>query len=531
MLAFLLGGAGATALLVWHMQRRSPAKVALSFARLLPEPRPAAEAERRFALRLPLGTVEFWLRMTAALLALIAIWGGWTWLATSRGQGVGLRIVLDVTDGMGVASADGIRLSEAVAVARAQLQEAEQGAGDQFCAELIRVGAQPGVLEGLAALRRATPLREGGEIGALLTAVDREARDCPITHVLVLTDRPAPVREATGGPRVIWHQVGEPVANAGLARVLLRRPDLAGAPAELEISVRVDGEMPPPRLVVEGPSGRVEPTLVPSVERDGLLLARVPAGPGGELTASLLGGGAYTGDDRLAVTLPEAERLSLDWRLPEIGRPRGVSEGGELLVAPLEDISPDDEARPLLATYDGWSDPAPREVGTFHEDPAFARVLNLDAFEAEAPRPFAGELPRGFVPILAERGTGHIFVARRANPPGLLVPAPRRGPGRFEALSLTLFFEALADLTNGGRQTLPLQWLGPDGTPIPDAWTETETARPLAASKMEDVAPAPRPGMREPPTVPLIIALLVALCIERGLHLISARRRAAQNGA
>src|SRR5690242_122545 len=102
MLAFLLGSAGAAALLAWHMQRRSPGKVALSFGRILPEPRPATEAERRFTLRLPLGTVGFWLRMTAALLALAAIWGGWTWLATSRGQGVGLRIVLDVTDGMGI---------------------------------------------------------------------------------------------------------------------------------------------------------------------------------------------------------------------------------------------------------------------------------------------------------------------------------------------------------------------------------------------------------------------------------------------
>ena len=70
MIALLLGGASAIGLLVWHMQRRARAPVVLSFARLLPEPKPAARPEPRFAPTLPLTSIGFWLRIAAALGAL-----------------------------------------------------------------------------------------------------------------------------------------------------------------------------------------------------------------------------------------------------------------------------------------------------------------------------------------------------------------------------------------------------------------------------------------------------------------------------
>lgn len=45
MIALILGAGAAGALIAWHMQRRPLPPLALSFARLLPEPRISAQKE------------------------------------------------------------------------------------------------------------------------------------------------------------------------------------------------------------------------------------------------------------------------------------------------------------------------------------------------------------------------------------------------------------------------------------------------------------------------------------------------------
>ena len=79
MLALLLASGAGMALLAWHMQRRAPLPLKLSFARLLPEPPVSPQAERRFALQLPLTSAGFWLRMLAVLPAVALLWLAVAW--------------------------------------------------------------------------------------------------------------------------------------------------------------------------------------------------------------------------------------------------------------------------------------------------------------------------------------------------------------------------------------------------------------------------------------------------------------------
>ena len=523
MLALLLASGAGLALLAWHMQRRTPPPLQLSFARLLPEPPVSPQAERRFALQLPLRSAGFWLRMLAVLAAVMALTLDTTRAVSPGDQGIGLRIVMDVTNSMGLPEAGGIRLDAARAVADAALaQLAASGAGD-VCAEAVLVGAaaaRPGPVAGLA---RAVVQPEGGAVATLVAAASGPITDCPLTHVLVLTDTLRPVMDrAADAPLLLWHQIGEPVANSGLRAVSFAPPGLSRGRAALRLQVAGFGDVPPPDLWLDGPEGRVPVPVQPSPDRDGVWLGAATPDRAGRYVAGLDAGGAYGGDDRVAFDLPQVTGLALDWRIVGFPRPRGARAGGDdaLLVADLAGLTPQDLARPLLATYPGW--PAAGQggrIGAFVQDRALLAAINLDVFERLAPRPLAGPLPPGFAPVLTD-AAGAVYVARRASPPGLIVPAPRRDGGEVEALSLTLFFTALADLADRGSVSPKLEWRNAQGQRIADASLESDTARRLdPAPSLDLIAPRPRPAQDAPVWPLLVLLALAALLAERALTL------------
>ena len=63
MLLLALSALSAGGALLWHLQRRQSQALALSFARLLADPQPSQQPERRFSPVPPLGSAAFWLRM------------------------------------------------------------------------------------------------------------------------------------------------------------------------------------------------------------------------------------------------------------------------------------------------------------------------------------------------------------------------------------------------------------------------------------------------------------------------------------
>lgn len=521
MLALLLASAAGVGLVAWHMQRRAPQPIKLSFARLLPEPPVSETAERRFALTVPLGSAAFWLRMLALLAALGALMIDMNRRGAVGGQGIGLRIVLDVTHSMGLAENGVTRLDIARDLAQAALVHAS--VGQAVCTELVLVGASAGVPGPVSALSDVAVQPEGGAVSALVAAALGPVADCPLTHVLVLTDARRPALDwALDGPVLLWHQIGEPAPNTGLRSVSFTPPSLGAGRARIGVTVAGFGDVPQPVLWLEGPGGRIPVSVQPSTGRDQVWLGEAAPNGAGRYVAVLDTGGAYGGDDRLAFEVPEVDGLALDWRLAGLSAPRGVRDAGghDLLVADLAGLAPADLARPLLAIYPGWPNGGQSShIGAFVQDTALLAALNLDAFERAAPRPLTAPLPPGFNPVLTD-DTGAVYIARRVTPPGLIVPAPLRDGGEGEALSLTLFFTALADLAGRGTVLPAMEWGDAQGQIIAGAAFESDTARPLdAAPTIALITPRATPAQDVPVWPLLALIALAALLAERALLL------------
>jgi hypothetical protein len=516
MLELLIAALGAAALLGWHMQRPDPPRLQLSFARLLPDPPPQAGREPRFAWRLPLASPAFWLRIAAMTLILAAMALAAVRVVLPGDAGIGLRVLVDVTASMGLPDEGGTRLDQAKAIAAKVEEQARQAATAGFCAEVILVGgraAKP------APLDQAAVLPEGGDPGILTQAALAAPTTCAITHALVLSDLPRPaVVWPEDAPTLIWDQVGPPVANAGLRGVIFRRPGLAAHTAALVIEVVKYGDGEDPKLWLDGPAGRAEAALTRASDRDAVWLAEVPfAGPG-HYRAALQGGGAFGGDDRVDFDLTEADQVRLDWQVVGMPQPKGTLSGGgqDVWVGDVLDLPVDTPGRALLVTYPGWRNGGGAgQIGAFVEDAALLGTINLDVFETAGPQPFAGPLPAGFHPVLTD-ASGAVFVARRSIPPGILVPAPDLTKGdAVAALSLSLFFAALSDLTSNGHTQPDLHWVDPAGVDISDAWKESDTARPLAPEPDMTIAPRVRAGLPTPLWPWLVVLALLMLVAER----------------
>jgi len=478
-------------------------------------------AERRFALTVPLGSVAFWLRMLALLAALGVLMVDMNRRGAFGGQGIGLRIVLDVTHSMGLPQ-DGVTRLDAARIL-AEAASAQAAGGQSVCSELVLVGANALAPMAVSGLPDAVVRAEGGDVATLVAAASAPVVDCPLTHVLVLTDARKPALDwAPDGPVFLWHQIGEPVANTGLRSVSFTPPGLGSGRAKIDLVVAGFGDVPAPVVWLDGPGGRIPVTLQPSPDRDQVWLGDATPNGAGHYVAVLEAGGAYGGDDRLAFVLPEVEGLAVDWRLAGLAAPRGVQGSGRdgLLVVDLADVGPEEWARPLLAVYPGWPNGGQvGRIGAFVQDPALLAAINLDAFELNAPRPMSGPLPPGFTPVLTDNAGG-VYIARRSNPLGLIVPAPLRDGGEVEALSLTLFFTLLADLAGRGTMLPAMEWRDAQGQVIEGAALESDTARALdAAPPLSLISPRATPAQDVPVWPLLALIALVALMAERALML------------
>lgn len=520
----------AAAALAWHFQRHPPRRMPLSFARLLPEPPDGPERERRLSLSPPLSSAAFWLHLLLVALVLASIWADWRLRQGIVPQRIGLRIVLDVTDSMSISEGGPSRLDLAKEAVEFTGRAAREAAGDaRYCEEIFLVGRDIARLDADGDLARVASRREGGDARRLVEAATLPDGDCLATHVLVVSDLPEPVESwPEERPRPIWRQVGAPLPNAAIASLRYRPPGLGGGPGRLEAVVETYGDQKLPRLTLSGPGGESRPRLEPSLDRDGRFLASIEPGRPGEYVARLEDGGAYAGDDRVEFALDSALETSLDWRLDSWPPPPNLAEAGEdaAAVVALEDLDGSFAERPVVAAYDGWSGGAgPGRIGVFVEDSALLEPLNFDALERFMPAGISHPLPEGFAPVLASED-GMPLIARRTAPPGLIVPAPAGDrDSDLAALSLTLFFSAVQDVA--GREFAPVDasWRSADGSPIPDAWKESDTARPLSEASEVDFAAVERDGGPEPVWPWLLLVALAALTVERMLALRSAARR------
>jgi len=516
----ILAGLGA---LAWYLQRPAPRDLRLSFARLLPDPPVAPRPVPRLALTLPVRSMVFWLHLLAVVLALAAIWADLRLRLTTPDPRIGLRIVLDVSHGMTTVAEGASRLDLARAAAREEAGAARAAAGSAaYCDEVI-LSARSLRRITMSDLDSVEALPEGADALDLLEAARQEDASCAITHVTVLSDLPPPaVAWPSDAPPLRWVQVGASAPNAGLSEVRQVPPRLDGTPASLVVTVDTFGAASVPTVVVDSPAGEVKPPVVPSLDRQGRFVAWMVPDAAGVHVARLEDGGAYGGDDRAVFELTAPDASTIDWRVPGVPVPRGVqpSDDAALLVAPLAGLDLLPTHAVLLAVYPGWAGAAPRGIGAFVEDRELLGAINLDVLERTMPLPISAPLPPGFVPVLTD-AAGGVILARRADPPGLIVPEPVWDADLdITALSLTLFYSALQDLSGGAETPLDLRWESLGGEVVAEAWTESDTARPLMpAPPPVDYTSRPAQAPEQPVWPLLLLVVLAALLVERLLAL------------
>jgi len=519
MIAAGLAILAAVGALAWYLQRPAARDLRLSFARLLPDPPDAPRPVQQRSLTPPIRSPAFWLHLLAVVLALVAIGADLKLKLSTPDPRIGLRIVLDVSHSMAIGDGRTARLDLARAAARDEVAAARAAAGSApYCDEVV-LAARTLRRASVTDLDGAVALPEGADVSALLDGASLEDAGCGITHVTVVSDLPSPaVAWPPDAPVLRWVQVGAPVPNTAITQVRHVPPQLGGNRAALIVTVDTYGDIGVPVLVVRGPQGDMRPVAEPSLDTPGRFVARLVPGAGGPHLAMLEQGGVYTGDDRVAFDLVAPDTLEIDWRLPGVRLPRGVQRSDEarLSVVPLADLHAVASDAAVLAVHSGWTATTARGIGAFVEDPALLGAVNFDVLERLMPAPIPGPLPPGFVPVLTDLAGG-VVLARRVDPPGLIVPEPvLDADPDVTALSLTLFYSALQDLSGGNETRLALRWETATGLEVSDAWKESDTARPLTPPLSPADYAAPAAESSEEPLWPLLLLVtLVALLAER----------------
>ena len=534
MIAGLFALAGALGVVAWYMQRQAPRRVALSFARLLPDPPENTPPEPRFNMRPPVRSPAFWFHLIAVIMALVALWLDYDHNRATPTQAIGVRFVVDTSYSMSVLQNGETRLELAMRALDTHRKTARELAADSpYCDEVILVSnVSHNPINADLALAQAVSSFRGADKAALVSAARAEAGECGLTHTVVLTDQTKPAirsDDANGhSPALLWHQIGDPSANAGLFSVSLEQAGFLEKGSTLSVVVAVHGKMQPPTLTLEAPDGATqELRLTQSLDRNDRYVAQARIRGTGEYRALLETQDALSGDNQVVFQVFATNQVTLNWNLPGFQAPpgAGVSSVG-LTVIPVSDATPEDLRRPILLTRGEWPARAsPGLVGAFVGDHPLVDPLNLDIVESFMPTVPQQGLPNGFQPVLTN-DKGEVLIAERIDPPGFIVPEPRLdGHPDSAALSLTVFLSALDILAGGTVQDLPLIWQEPSGQIVQDAWKETDTARALG-SPPDLTAPSPDARIsRQQPVWPyLVLAVLVLLAGERFFRVFQAFR-------
>jgi len=476
----------------------------------------------RFDPRRLLARWRLWLRLAVLVMVLAAMTDLSAGPAATDDRRIGLLVVVDTSFSMTARSGAGTRLDEAVTLL-SRLAGSLRAVAEELpvCSRVLLVDNQ--VRDGgpLGATLPA-PRPRGGSAAGLSAAVRHVPQDCAPSQVVVITDLPRPGVTLGGGegPPPVWLTVGQPAANAGIVRVQLAA-SVDGRPG---VEVTVAGNPVPSSLDVMDPRGRRLRADRADPEDDGRF-TRFVFRPevSGMHRVGLTNGGAYIGDDVVAVDVVEAQAVTVAWdsRAPWPARPgwRRIDDPeaqADLAVVPAANgVITDRAARTLLTfpwpSQSGLERGDPATVGLFLEDHPILAGVSLDVFERVAPDPFSS-LPDGFSPVLTDP-EGRPWIAISRVPSAVLLPEWREADDRDAAnLIDTLFFNSLRWLIEDTRPSLGIDWLTPDGRQIPGGAGEWTAGR---ASELPEVpAPQAASGIASPrPLWPWLVLFAASLTV------------------
>ncbi|MCB0112403.1 MAG: hypothetical protein KDE53_41045, partial [Caldilineaceae bacterium] len=371
---------------------------------------------------------------------------------------------------------------------------------------------------------------ETGQEQRLPDTVGPTAGTCAVTHVVVITDLPAPDWIAEPLPvDVIWRDVAEPVDNSGFSNIRAKRDPLSGLVHGVEVTAQYYNTPPlNAHMIITGPTGNriVDEPL--QWRGDGTWRTDwLPPTPG-RYQLELAPGGAYTLDDHAVLEINEGTAIHVDWQsaATALREQLGWIQDAQTPQLRVIDLNRVGSAAfttpsPTLVIGNGYTGGQPQEILDFYTTGTLLADLNLDVAEQVGIQ--GTVLPNGFVPVL--RGVdGWVWLAQRHDPPALLIPGlPTEIDETIDAFSATVFFNGVRWLLQE-RPLTPLYTLTTPALPEPTGSRialhagEGDTARmPSSYGEISALKPQ-RVGARTWPLWPYLLALaMLIFVVERGL--------------
>jgi hypothetical protein len=455
---------------------------------------PARTGPLRLRLGNPLRAPAFYLRLPMVLLLLAAALTSQATVALEGGtRAVGAWLLVDTSASMTTLQDGTTRASLVPGEIEALFSEAREAAQtlDQLSVcwrlsafdlvrrDLLLATRQPDEIR--QRLLELEPRALGTDLGLLRRLLD-EPPDaqaaCPITHLVVVSDQPAPDWIAARDDlTVIWRDIGQPVTQRGFVSLRTLVNPLTGDVREIGVEVRAFGQPSATSLIVTGPDGTVN-QLPSRWEPDGRWYEPLRPALPGLYTLRLEPPDAYRFDDIAVVDVPASGTIRVDWQLPDRRWPdllrwqpdtttpnlRALPETA-LATPPVDDV-------PTLVVGAGYELPPPMAdlvpIQDFADSNALLDDLNFDVVETLAPAGVT-RLPPGFRAILRQ-APDRVWLAQRERPAAVYIAGlPLADADDRGRLALTVFFNAVRQLLRD--------------RPIPPAYELTTPANPIPEGK------------------------------------------------
>ncbi|MFC2173817.1 vWA domain-containing protein [Acidobacteriota bacterium] len=244
-------------LLAIYMARPRFERRTLSSARFffdLPQPK---KRQPRLRFGRPIPTRGFALQCLSLLLVLSALLfkdKAYTHVET---RGIGLWVLVDTSASMTTLQQGEARSEAALRTISQTLDTVTASVKDgtpcyrvsAFDLERRDIATTQSAQAAKAAIRSLAPRPLGTDLSLIRHLMglvsDQEASECPITHLIVVTDWAKPHWTAdVDNLQVIWHDVGRPVDNLGFTAIRANRNPLTGLVQHVQVEVTAYGAAP-----------------------------------------------------------------------------------------------------------------------------------------------------------------------------------------------------------------------------------------------------------------------------------------------
>ncbi len=491
--------------------RRKQISAARFLRRLDPPQRPAF----RLSLSIPRPPLPFYLQLSTVLLLLAALLSEWWGWRDTRAVPLGLWLLLDTSYSMSTRQGSERWAEAAQRQGHAAIDQA-MATATAVASPCFRISAFDvevrTVYEGSDteaahdAIGTLQPRAAATNLGLVRAVAEPTPDDkgCHVTHVLVVSDMPAPAIPRRDAPRVVWSQVGVPVVNVGIADVITERNPLNGRVESVRVDVETSqGAAAGAEVRILGPAGQAVALTPRDWKKVGRQRVRFTPSSAGTYQIRVDQGGAYDGDDWAEIEIPEqpeAFTVACSPSTCAVAEALGWQVGSNASLVITDDFA-DVAGRSGLVLGRGYRWGEPSDVVVFNEGHPVLDGINFDVADRAGMAASARELPPSFVPLL-RGGDGNVWVAARGTPQAVYVPGPPTlDESKPEAsLSAAMFFNAVRWLLEEtATRAVPYRLRTPDGEEIQGSIEEHPGESPRrSAGEITDITPLPSAAARAP---------------------------------